>query len=171
MLTLVSSNRPRYGGFLVHIGIILITLGIVVSSFYNVEKTATLDIGQSMTVGEYDLTYDELLFKQDNMKVSAIATLSMSKQAHLIGNISPENNYWFNYMDTFAEVAVRTTPAEDLFVSLVWTSFDPQDKLVTIRAMVNPLVVWIWVGGVFLVLGGAIAFSHQDRRELQPRDK
>jgi cytochrome c-type biogenesis protein CcmF len=136
-----------------------------------VENTATLDIGQSMTVGEYDLTYEELLFKQDNMKVSAIATLSMSSQGRQISRVYPENNYWFNYRDFFAEVSVRTTPAEDVFVSLVWTSFDPQDTSATIRVLVNPLVVWIWLGGVFLVLGGAIAFSHQDRRESQSRDR
>jgi len=74
-------------------------------------------------------------------------------------------------MDTFAEISVRTTPAEDIFVSLVWTSFDQQDKSVTIRAMVNPLVVWIWIGGGFLLLGGVIAFSHQDRREAQRKDR
>lgn len=169
-LALLNSNRPRYGGFLVHIGIILIALGIVASSSYSTENTATLDIGQSMKVGEYDLTYNELILKGSQIKVSAIATLSMSSQGRLIGNISPENNYWFSYTDTFAEAAVRTTPAEDVFVSLVWTSFDQQDKSVTIRAMVNPLVVWIWVGGGFLLLGGIIAFSHQDRRESQYKD-
>jgi cytochrome c-type biogenesis protein CcmF len=170
LLALLNSNRPRYGGFLVHIGIILIALGVVVSSFYNTENTATLDIGQSMKVGEYDLTYDELTLKGSQTKVSAIATLSVSRQGRLIGNMYPENNYWFSYMDTFAEVAVRTTPAEDLFVSLVWTSFDQQDKSVTIRAMVNPLIVWIWVGGILLVLGGVIAFSHQDKRDSQRKD-
>ena len=164
-LALLNSNRPRYGGFLVHIGIILIALGIVVSSFYSTENTASLEVGQSMEVGGYDFTYDELIFKQDNAKVSAIATLTLGRQGDLIGQLYPENNYWFNYMDTFAEAAVRTTPAEDIFVSLVWTSFDQQDKSVTIRAMVNPLVVWIWVGGGFLVLGGIITFSHQDRRD------
>jgi cytochrome c-type biogenesis protein CcmF len=170
LLALLNSNRPRYGGFVVHIGIIFITLGVVASSFYSVETTKTLDIGQSMKVGEYDLTYDELMLKGSQTKVSAIATLSISRQGRLIGDIYPENNYWFSYADTFAEVAVRTTPAEDVFVSLVWTSFDQQDKSVTIRAMVNPLVVWIWVGGVLLLLGGVIAFSPQDKRDSQRKD-
>ncbi|HEY32070.1 MAG TPA: heme lyase CcmF/NrfE family subunit [Dehalococcoidia bacterium] len=174
-LALLDSNRPKYGGFLVHIGIILIALGIVVSSFYSVEKVSTLDIGQSMKVGDYDLTYDELLLKQDNVKISTIATISMSKQGRLIGEVYPENNYWFYYSpilnETFREVAVRTTPAEDVFVYLWWTSFDQQDKSATIIAMVNPLVVWIWAGGGFLLLGGAIAFSHQDKRESQHKDR
>ncbi|HUV43294.1 MAG TPA: cytochrome c-type biogenesis CcmF C-terminal domain-containing protein, partial [Dehalococcoidales bacterium] len=51
------------------------------------------------------------------------------------------------------------TPAEDLFVSLVWTGFTQENKSVTIRAMVNPLVVWIWLGGGLLLAGGVIAFS------------
>jgi cytochrome c-type biogenesis protein CcmF len=170
-LALLNSNRPRYGGFLVHIGIILLALGIIASSFYSTENTETLDIGQSMKVREYDLTYNELTLKGSQTKVSAIATLSMSRQGRRIGEVYPENNYWFSYDDFFAEVAVRTTPAEDVFVSLVWASFDQQDKSVTIRAMVNPLVIWIWVGGGFLLMGGVIAFSHQDRRESQRKDR
>ena len=170
-LAMLNSNRPRYGGFLVHIGIILITLGIIASSFYSAENMVSLDVGQSMKVGEYDLAYDELILKGSQTKVSAVATVSMSRQGRHIGNLYPENNYWFSYMDTFAEVAVRTTPAEDVFVSLVWTSFDQQNKSVTIRAMINPLVVWIWVGGGLLLIGGVVAFSHQERRDSQYKDR
>ena len=158
-LSLLGSNRARYGGFLVHVGIILIALGIVVSSFYSVESTATLDIGESMKVGDYDLTYDEMVLKESRAKVSAVAAISVSRNGRLIKNMYPQNDFWFSHMDTFAEAAVRTTPAEDLFVSLVWASFDPNEKSVTVRAMANPLIIWIWIGGGFLLLGGVIAFS------------
>jgi len=76
----------------------------------------------------------------------------------LIDTMRPEYNYWFSQMEHFAEVAVRTTAAEDLFVSLAWTSFKPGDETATFRALVNPLVVWMWTGGGFILLGGIIAF-------------
>jgi cytochrome c-type biogenesis protein CcmF len=162
--SLVNSNRARYGGFLAHIGIILIALGVIVSSFYSIERTATLEIGESMSTGKYKLTYSELIFKQDNVKASAVASVSVSRNGRLAGMMHPSYDYWFRYDDHFAEVAVRTTPAEDLFVSLVWTGFDPRDKSATFRVLVNPLIVWIWAGGGFFLLGGAVAFSAKEKQ-------
>jgi len=158
-LSLLGSNRARYGGFLAHIGIILIALGIIVSSFYSIEKTVTLNIGESMNIGDYALTYKELTLKQDNVRVSAVASMSVSRNGHPAGIMRPSYDYWFRHKDHFVEVAVRTTPAEDLFISLVWTSYDPKDKSATFRVLVNPLIVWIWVGGGFFLLGGAVALS------------
>jgi len=162
-LSLFSGNRARYGGFLAHIGIILIALGIIVSSFYDVEKTVTLDIGDSMNINHYQLTYSELVLKQDNVKVSAVAAVSVSRDGHPAGVMHPSYDYWFGPDDHFAEAAVRTTLAEDLFVSLVWTAYDPDDKSATFRVLVNPMIVWIWVGGGFLLLGGAVAFSRKEK--------
>jgi len=163
-LSLVNNNRARYGGFLVHIGIILIALGIIASSLYNIEKTVTLNIGESMNIGKYKLTYNELMLKQDNVKVSAVAAMSVNRNGRLIGIMYPSYDYWFSYKSHFSEVAVRTTPAEDLFLSLVWAGFDPMNKSATFRVLVNPLIVWIWVGGGFFLLGGAVAFPSEKKR-------
>ncbi len=163
-LSLIGGNRARYGGFLAHIGIVLIALGIIVSSFYGIENTATLDIGESMSAGKYELTYNELVFKQDNVKVSAVAYMTVSENGRPAGAMRPSYAYWFSYDDFFAEVAVRTTAAEDLFVSLVWTGFDPADMSATFRVLVNPLIVWIWVGGAFFIFGGALSFSFGEKR-------
>jgi cytochrome c-type biogenesis protein CcmF len=160
--SLLNSNRGRYGGFLVHIGIISIALGIIASSFYGTEKTATLNIGESMNINGYELTYTGLTLKQNNVKASAVASMSVSQNGHSAGIIHPSYDYWFRQQNYFAEVAVRTTSAEDLFVSLVWTGFDPKDKSATFRVLVNPLIVWIWVGGGFFLLGGAVSFYGKD---------
>jgi len=164
-LRLIGSNRPRYGGFIVHIGIILITLGVIGSSFYGLEGMETLDIGEEMTVGKYELSYDALDMREGSSKVSAVASLSISRDGKLIDTVRPEYNYWFSWMEPFAEVAVRTTPAEDLFVSLSWTSFEPGDESATFRVLVNPLIVWMWVGGGFLLLGGLVAFWPDRKRQ------
>jgi len=161
---LINSNRTRYGGFLAHIGIVLIALGIIVSSFYSMESTVTLDIGESMRAGKYELSYRELIFKQDSVKASAVATISINKNGKTVGTMRPSYAYWFSHDNYFSEVAVRTTVAEDLFVSLVWTGFDPADKSATFRVLVNPLIAWIWVGGAFFIIGSAVAFSSKDKQ-------
>jgi len=158
-LSLLWNRRARYGGFIVHIGIVIIALGIIGSSLYPIERTETLDIGDSMKIGKYELTYQELTFVQDNTKVRAIASISLNRDGKLVDTLLPEYNYWFSNEEAYAEVAFRTTLAEDMFVSLAWTAFDPADKSATIRALVNPLIVWIWIGGILLLLGGIISFS------------
>ena len=164
LFSIIRSNRARYGGFLAHIGIVLIALGIIVSSFYSTESTVTLDIGDSVKAGKYDLTYSELIFKQDGVKASAVASILVSEHGKTIAIMRPSYAYWFSHDDFFAEVAVRTTPAEDLFISLVWTGFDPADKSATFRVLVNPLIVWIWVGGAFFLAGGVLSFSASDKK-------
>jgi len=80
------------------------------------------------------------------------------------GIMRPSYAYWFSHDNFFAEVAVRTTAVEDLFVSLVWTGFDPDDKSATFRVLVNPLIVWIWLGGAFFLIGGTVSFSFREKR-------
>jgi len=164
---LIGNNRPRYGGFVAHTGIILITLGIIGSSFYAIETTAALNIGNSISAGEYELTYDSLILEETDLKRSAIGTVSLYKGGNAIATMHPEFNYWFAAHDSFAESAVRTTPAEDVFVSLLWTSYDPNDKSALFRVLVNPLVVWMWIGGGFLLLGGMISFWPDRKRKLK----
>jgi cytochrome c-type biogenesis protein CcmF len=141
----------------------MIALGVIASSFYGSENTETLNPGESMEVGGYTFTYEELVLKQDSQKVRAVATLSVYKKNRFITGLKPSYDYWFGYGDSFAEVAVRSTPARDIFVSLVWTAYDPDDPEATFRVLVNPLIIWIWIGGVFFLLGGAFAFSANRR--------
>ena len=67
----------------------------------------------------------------------------------------PERNLWFSHMAMLPESAIRTTPAEDVFIGL--TGVD-EDGSIIIRVKVNPLIVWLWIGGAFVLLGTMIAF-------------
>lgn len=162
--SLFTTNRARYGGFLSHIGIVLIALGIIVSSFYSVEKMEKVNIGESLDIGSYKLSYTEMIFKQDNSKISAVASIEVHKNGKTAAVLHPSYAYWFDFDDFFAEVAVRSTPIEDLFVSLIWTGFDPVDKSATFRVLINPLIVWIWTGGGFFLLGGFLSFSFTEKQ-------
>jgi cytochrome c-type biogenesis protein CcmF len=164
-----GGNRVRYGGFLAHAGVILMALGIIGSSFYPIEKTETLHPGETMTAGDYLLIYEGMTLKQDNTKLSAVATVGVERNDRTVSVMNPSFDYWYDFGDSFSEVAVRTTPAEDLFISLVWTTYDPADESATFRVLVNPLVVWIWIGGGFFILGGIFSLSAKDTRKSRGR--
>ncbi len=152
---LLQANQPRYGGYLVHIGILLIAIGIIGSSFYDVEKEAVLAPGESMTIKNYTLTYENMDRYETQSKLVVSATLSVHNEGKLKGKLVPEKYFHRNHEQPVTEVAIRTTPIEDLYVILVgWD----EDGTASFKVLVNPLVIWIWIGGGVLVLGGLIAF-------------
>ena len=117
-----------------------------------------------MHAGSYELSYDELVFRQDSVKVSADAGLTIYRNGQEVTTLHPSYAYWFSYDTHFSEAAVRTTAAEDLFVSLVWTGFDPGDRSATFRVLVNPLIVWIWAGGGLFLIGGLVSITSDNKQ-------
>ncbi len=161
-LGLIGTNRPRYGGYIVHIAIILIAIGVIGSSFYDVEKEAALMLGESITLKSYTLTYENMDQYETQSKRVVTATLSVYNKGKLIDELVPEKYFHRTYEQPVTEVAIRTTPIEDLYVILIgWD----EDGTTAFKVLVNPLVNWIWIGGGVLVLGGLIAFW-PDRRKL-----
>jgi len=162
---LIWANRPRYGGYIVHIAIILIAVGIIGSSFYNVEKEATLMPGELMTIKNYTLTYENIDQYETESKTVVTATLSVYNQGKLIGKLTPEKYFHRSYEQAVTEVAIRSTLLEDLYVILIgWD----EDGTTAFKVLVNPLVNWIWIGGVVFVLGGLIAFWPERRKLPSP---
>ncbi len=159
---LIGANKPRYGGYIVHLAITLIAIGIIGSSFYDVEKEAILKPGESMTISGYTLAYEGIERYQTQSKEVVNARLSVYKQGKLIGELFPEKYFHRSYRQPVTEVAIRTTLLEDLYVILIgWD----KDGTAAFKVLVNPLVSWIWIGGGVLFLGGVIAFW-PNRREL-----
>ncbi len=165
---LIWANKPRYGGYIVHISIILIAIGVVGSSFYGNEEEAALMPGESMTINDYTLTYDGLAYYPTTDKMMFTATLSVSNSEKLIGQVTPDIYYHRSFEQSVTEVAIRATLLEDLYVILVgWD----QDGTTAFKVMVNPLVSWIWIGGGVLILGGLIAFWPERRKPVTTQAK
>ena len=160
---LILANRPRYGGYIVHISIILIAIGVVGSSFYDTEKEVTLLSGESMTINNYTLVYESRDYYQTEDKGVVTAILSVYKNDKLIGELIPEKYFHRTYEQPVTEVARRSTLAEDLYVILI--SWD-EDGATAFKVLVNPLVSWIWIGGWIFLLGGLIAFWPERQRPL-----
>jgi cytochrome c-type biogenesis protein CcmF len=177
---LILANRPRYGGYIVHIAIILIATGIVGSSFYDTEEFVTLEPGESMTIKSpatnrnYTLTYENIDYFSTQSRQVFTATLSVYNQERLIGGLMPEK-YFHRSHGSITEVAIRSSFLEDLYVipdTNFWAAdgtviFDEEDPA-AFTVLINPLVGWMWIGGVVLVLGGLIAFWPDRQKSPAP---
>src|SRR5262249_3715581 len=148
-------SRRRYGGYIIHVGIVSIFVGIAASSVFRVEAQQTMKAGDEMRVGRYTLRYDRIESQENGHVARTAAVLPVFVDGRQIDTLMPEKRFYKKPKQPTTEVANRSTLREDLYVVL--GSYDPQTQLVTIQAYVNPLVVWIWLGGLILALGTAVA--------------
>jgi cytochrome c-type biogenesis protein CcmF len=152
---LVGKNRRRYGGYIIHIGIVSIFVGVAASSMFRTEVQQTLKVGDEMQVGRYTLRYDRIDTQEDGHLSRLAAVLPVFVGGKQIDTLRPEKRFYKKPKQPTTEVANRSTLREDLYVVL--GSYDPKTQLATIQAYVNPLVVWIWLGGLILAIGTAVA--------------
>jgi len=152
---LVLKNQRRYGGYIVHIGVVMMFLGITMSSVYRVEQTVTVHPGETFQIGGYKLHYLDVKSLDDAHMDRVIASLTYSDlNGKPLGELHPEKRFYKKPQQPATEVAYRSTMAEDLYVIL--GSID-DNKVATFQAYINPLVFWLWFGGIVLVLGTAVA--------------
>ncbi|MCI0650000.1 MAG: heme lyase CcmF/NrfE family subunit [Chloroflexi bacterium] len=156
LVNLITRNRQRYGGYLVHLGLVMVMIGVVASSFFQISKAFTLWPGQTVNVGRYALTYDNLYQRREPGKNITFARLFIAKDGHDLGEIQPGKAFYPNYDNQPAsEIVIRTTLLEDLYVVLnSWAD----DGTATFYIFINPMVAWLWLGGATLVCGGFIAW-------------
>jgi cytochrome c-type biogenesis protein CcmF len=151
----LGRNRRRYGGYVIHLGIVLIVIGFAGSAF-KIERQNELQQGQSMKIGDYTLTYDELETSETAEKQVNAVTLSVSRGDEPVGVLRPQRNFHLAQQQTQSEVSIRTTPIEDLYV--VVTSID-SDQAIVLRAFINPLTWWIWAGAAVMAVGMSVILS------------
>ncbi len=155
LVTLVTRNRRRYGGYLVHLGTILLAVGVIGSSVYKIEVRTSIRQGESFQVGAYTLTFTGLSTERTPDRDTAIAHLKVSKDGKVVGALDPHRHFYFASQQPATIPAIDSTLARDLYVS--FRSFDPQSGLATFEAFLNPLVAWVWIGGIVFIAGTLIA--------------
>ena len=158
---LVWSDKPRHGGYIVHIAIILISIGIIGSSAYSVSKEAALMPGESMAIGNYSLVFEKLNLNTAIGEMIFSADISVYKNSKLIGELTPVKYFDQAYNGEVNTASVRSSLVEDLYVTVVgW------DKagLTEFKVSIYPLTMWIWIGGWLMMLGGLIAFWPERQR-------
>jgi len=151
---LIARDRRRYGGYLVHLSMVIITMGVVGSSVYQTEYQVTLAQGESVTVQDYTLEYEKFEAQVTPAKHRFATLLGVYRGGKRIATLFPEKNFHWSVEQWVTEVAIRTTLKEDLYVIL--TGF-AEDGSATFQILINPLVVWLWIGGGILLLGTTVA--------------
>lgn len=167
-VSLIGRNRRRYGGYIVHLGIVLMFLGITGSSVFKKEKMTRLGPGEELNLGRYRIRHDGLYQKSYPNRDEVGVRLTAYKDGKSIGLLRPSQNTYKSEVaeeqQTTSEVAIRSGLKEDLYVIL--NGWNEEDKSVTLKVMVNPLVAWMWIGGILMMVGTHIAvLPERQRRE------
>lgn len=151
----VGRNRRRYGGYVVHLGVVLIFLGLSGSAF---ERTwvGEMKPGDSFALGRYSVRYDSSRIYSTPEKMVNMAVMEVSSDGQRVDTLRPQRNFHFAQRQPQSEIGLRTTLSEDLY--LVLTQMD-RSRTVTLRAWINPLVAWIWIGGAVMAAGMLILLS------------
>jgi cytochrome c-type biogenesis protein CcmF len=161
---LLLKSRRRYGGLIVHLGIIVAIIGIAISSIYKVEHEQTLKAGESLAIGHYSIRFDGLAAGERPTHILVWANLAVSRDGAPLGELTPGQRFYPNQQSPFASVDARYRWNEDLYVVL--SSFERDGTSATIKALINPMISWIWIGGAIVVLGVIVAVLPERRLAL-----
>jgi cytochrome c-type biogenesis protein CcmF len=152
--SLTMRNQRRYGGHIVHIGVLLLFVGIIGSSAFVTEKSQTVHVGQNIDIGQYSLTYQGIEHRDEGDLHIDAAVFDVKKAGRSLGRLEAQKHLHANFQPA-TEVGIRSTLVEDLYVIL--SQYDTKSGLATISVLINPLVIWMWIGGIIMVLGTVIA--------------
>ncbi len=156
MIGLVARNKRRYGGYIVHVGIVLMFLGFAGEGFGRDEQ-ALLKPGQSVTVDHYTLRLDAIRATEDSQKQMVTAHVTvLDAGGGELGKMYPAKWYYRTRPnEPTTEVAIWRSLAEDLYI--VMAGFELGEQAASVEIHINELVNWIWLGFGLLALGTGIA--------------
>jgi len=155
---LFARNRRRYGGYVVHLGVVMMALGVVGTNFFQQETQGMLAPGESLQLDRYTLTYETLRrYEQEggDRQVTE-ATVSLYREGQFLKTLRPHKDFFVSSGQPLSNPAVLSRPGEDVYVLLVaWEEVGLTGS--TFKIYLNPLVNWIWLGGLVLIAGTLLA--------------
>lgn len=163
-------TRRRTGGYIVHIGVIMIAVAVTGSSSFKTQKEFVLKPGESIQMQEYEITYLEATTKEEDHRFSRIARFEASKNGRNLGILEPKlNNYVRMANSTIGTPAVKTTLQEDLYLNLV--NINDDGSIVGLQVIIEPLIFWLWFGGAIMCLGtGVSAWPERRKKQSQKQE-
>lgn len=178
-LDLFSRHRRRYGGYLVHVGILLIFLAFL-GNAVKADADGTLRPGESVDLGDYVVRFDGLEMVPRPDRHETYASMTLLREGRVVGTLRPARFDFNDYsvvgagrpdpMKVTSEIYIRSTPLEDVYVALL--NFDPRDNTAAFKLVVLPFTWWFWFGGLVLIAGTLICLWPEDedvRRTLWRR--
>ena len=161
-------NTRRYGGYIVHLGVALIFMGLA-GAWFNREAEKELAQGESLRIDKYELRCLELRQGDTRNYAFVSAVIVALRDGLPLATLIPERRVYKAGQQASTEVSLYPTLREDLYV--VYKGQSTDGKRAVIQAFVNPLVNWLWIGGVVMILGTAICLIPNRKGELLPQAK
>jgi len=152
MVQLTHRNTRRYGGYIVHFGVVVVVIGIAGAAF-NQDKEQEMAYGDKMSIGAYTLVCRSYTQEENANYGSEWAVLDVYKHGKQIDTLTPERRFYRAGRQTSTMPYIRSTINEDLY--LVYEGQNPDTGRPILKAHLNPLVMWIWLG-VWIILGGTV---------------
>ena len=157
------SNTRRHGAFIVHFGIVLMFIGFAGSAFNRSDETE-LNVGQSMDLGPYHLVSSGFTQESNDDYVSERARIDVYRGSKQQFQLQPEARLYRTSQSVQSMVANHSTPLWDLYV--IYEGQNQDSGLPILKAFLNPLVIWIWIGAVVVALGTLVALTPRRRTTL-----
>jgi cytochrome c-type biogenesis protein CcmF len=155
LVGLVARSRRRYGGYIIHVGIVLVFLGFAGEGFKR-EEQVVLQPGATVAIGDFTVQHNALRVTDDGQKQMITASLGVLRNGKPVGGMEPAKWFYRKHEEQpTTEVAIRRGVGEDLYVVLA--GYDVATQSVTLQVFINPLVSWIWMGFGVLAFGTIIA--------------
>ena len=160
-IKLIQKNRSRYGGYISHLGIVLMFVGFSGHAF-DIEDEWGLQIGAKETVGNYEIELDALSEEERPNHYAYIANLNIyTSGGEFVTDLHPEKRIYFHRdpnpdkRQPHSELDIYSTIVRDIYS--IFTGVDPKNQVGYFKIMINPLVQWVWIGSYFLIIGTVIA--------------
>ena len=152
---LTMRNKRRFGGYIVHLGMAILFVGIAASSAYQEVGEVRLRLGESFALNGVRMRYEGIRENATPQYRSAFARLGVYRAGYRIGEVEPEKRLYFTPPQPTTEPGIRRGARSDIYA--VFAEAD-SDGTATFKFMVNPLVNWVWAGGIVFTLGAIICF-------------
>jgi cytochrome c-type biogenesis protein CcmF len=154
LVSMVARNRRRYGGYAVHLGIVVLFIGLAGSKGFATETDIALREGERADVAGYTLVNEGASRERTEHKMSVSLTVGVYRDGTRVGTMTPGIDAFAVDGTRSSDVAIDSTIRRDLYMVLTQLR---EDGLARVSVFVNPLVVWLWVAGVIIALGGLLA--------------
>jgi cytochrome c-type biogenesis protein CcmF len=154
---LAGRNRRRYGGYLIHLSVILMAIGIIGMEMFQTETQGTIAQGQSLKIDGYSIIYKDLaVFDTTDGRNVARAVITVERDGQVLGELHPRRDYFYESQQPMTIPGVRSTLEDDVYVILVdWQPILASGA--TFKVFHNPLVNWLWIGTLMLIVGSVVA--------------
>jgi cytochrome c-type biogenesis protein CcmF len=162
----VAGNPRRYGGFVVHLGIVCIAVALAAAGAFGARREVRLERGESVVVDGYRVTFVSTRTERSDQKTTVSADLALRKGGRSLGTYAPAVSTFPNSNTAIGTPSVRTGLLEDVYLTIV--SSPNEQGRVTIAVAVHAMTVWLWVGGGLMALGTIVAIGPRVRRRTRP---